>query len=222
MKKTLLIAAILPAMLTATAYADGFYGSVKMQHALQSLSGSSLTTPGADHRTANPKPNNDMSGSLALGYAFDGGWRLEGEYTGKTESQFNTQWSPLENSVNNMQTNTQRFMFNGYKDFAVTDTISVYGMAGIGMGNVKSVGYQTNPEGDFSHNSQNNLAYSLGVGADFKVTEKITLGTGYRYVNMGNIQTGRNLLANNVNGDKETMKGKLMEQNLFVEARVGF
>ena len=60
------------------------------------------------------------------------------------------------------------------------------------------------------------------MGLEAKVSEQITLGTGYRYIAMGDVETGYNTFANRVNARDEQLKGKLKEQNLFLEARYSF
>jgi opacity protein-like surface antigen len=213
---------LLTAVCAHSAYAEGLYGSIKIQSAQQNLSSALLTSPRVDNRVVNPDTNKEFTGSLALGYAFTGGWRVEGEYSIKNDSEFKSYWSPFNANVNNMQVSSERLMVNGYKDFALTEWLSVYGMAGVGLAHINSEGYQSTPSRRFAGNAQNNFTYSLGLGADVKLNEKITLGTGYRFVNMGDIETGYNTFANRINARDEQLKGKLKEQNLFVEARMSF
>lgn len=221
-KRTLTSLAAIPAFFLSTAYAEGFYGSVKLQEARQDLSSALLTSPRVDHRIVSPDVSKETTGAVALGYAFEGGWRLETEYNIKTDSEFKSYWSPFDANVNNMQVSSKRLMLNGYKDFALNDTLSLYAMAGIGVAHISSEGYQTEPGRRFANNSQNNFAYSVGVGADVKLNERITVGAGYRYVDMGDITTGYNTFANRINARDEQLKGKLKEQNVFLEARVSF
>lgn len=221
-KRFFSILAIIPALWSATANAEGFYGSLKLQESRQNLSGALLTSPRVDHRIVSPSVSKDTTGAIAIGYAFDGNWRLESEYNIKTDSQFKSFWSPFDANVNNMQVSSKRLMFNGYKDFPLTDRFSLYAMAGVGVAHINSEGYQSNPERRFANNSQNNFAYSLGVGADMKLNDRITVGTGYRYVDMGDIETGYNTFANRINARDEQLKGRLKEQNLFLQARVAF
>jgi opacity protein-like surface antigen len=221
-KRTFTSLAAIPAFFLSTAYAEGFYGSVKLQEARQDLSSALLTSPRVDHRIVSPDVSKETTGAVALGYAFDGGWRLETEYNIKTDSEFKSYWSPFDANVNNMQVSSKRLMLNGYKDFALNDTLSLYAMAGIGVAHIRSEGYQTEPGRRFANNSQNNFAYSVGVGADVKLNERITVGAGYRYVDMGDITTGYNTFANRINARDEQLKGKLKEQNVFLEARVSY
>ncbi|MBK5551604.1 porin family protein [Pseudomonas sp. TH03] len=222
MNKSSLSLLLLAAAFSNLSHAEGLYGSVKIQSAQQDLSSALLTSPRVSHRVVSPDSSKNVGGALAVGYAFKGDWRLEGEYTLKNDSEFKSHWAPFNANVNNMQVSSSRLMLNGYKDFPLNDYLSLYAMAGVGVAHISSEGYQSNTSRRFANNSQNNFAYAVGVGADFKLTQQITLGTGYRYVDMGDIETGYNTFANRINARDEQLKGKLREQNLYVEARMSF
>jgi opacity protein-like surface antigen len=220
MKKILPTLILLMATCVTSVQAEGLYGSIKIQNAVQNLSG--LPHSPWDGRVTGPDSERAITGSLALGYAFSGGWRLEGEYTTGNDSEFKSWWSQIGANVNTLQTSSQRFMINGYKDFAINDWLSLYGMAGVGVANIDAEGYQLMASRRFANNNQKNIAYSMGVGADAKLNERITLGTGYRFVNLGNIETGKNNFTHTISGHDERLKGTLKEHNVFVEARMSF
>jgi opacity protein-like surface antigen len=209
-----LLAAAVPAQ------ANDPYLALRLQTSEQELHDATLTSPRVDRRIQSPASDRDLNGAIALGQRFGDGWRAEVEYTVRNNSRFDSYWSPFNANVNRMEVNSQRLMLNGFKNFALTDQLSWYLMAGVGLAHVQSEGYQSNPSRQFARNSQNNLAWSLGLGVDYALTDTITLGSGYRYVNMGDIETGRNTFANRINARDEQLKGKLSEQNLFIEARI--
>lgn len=215
-------ALLFASILSGTAQAESWYGSAKLNSARQNLSSPLLTSPRVTERIANPDKNQAFTGSFAVGYAFTDGWRLEGEYTTKSDANFDTRWAPFNSAVNRMQVTSQRFMLNGYKDIPINDWLSFYGMAGVGLARVDAEGYQSNPARRFVKNTQNNFAYSLGLGLNAKVSEKVTLGAGYRYIDMGDIETSHNNFTNRSNARDEQLKGKFKEQNLFLEARASF
>jgi outer membrane immunogenic protein len=222
MNKSSLSLLLLVAAFSNLSYAEGLYGSVKIQSAQQDLSSALLTSPRVSNRVVSPDSNKNVGGALAVGYAFKSDWRLEGEYTLKNDSEFKSHWAPFNANVNNMQVSSSRLMLNGYKDFPLNEYLSLYAVAGVGVAHISSEGYQSNTSRRFANNIQNNFAYAVGVGADLKLTEQMTLGTGYRYVDMGDIETGYNTFANRINARDEQLKGKLREQNLYVEARMSF
>lgn len=95
-------------------------------------------------------------------------------------------------------------------------------MAGVGVAQIDADGYQARDTRQFANNRQYNFAYSVGLGLDAKVSEKVTVGAGWRYVDMGDVETGYNTFANRINARDEQLKGKLKEQNVFLEARMSF
>ena len=222
MNKTTLSLLLLAAGFSHLSHAEGLYGSVKLQSVQQDLGNSLLTSPRVSHQVVSPDSNKDVGGSVALGYGFKGDWRLEAEYSIRQDSEFKSHWAPFNANVNNLQVSSRRLMLNGYKDFPLNAYLSLYAMVGAGVAHINSEGYQSNPSRQFANNSQNNFAYALGVGADLKLNRQITLGTGYRYVDMGDIETGYNTFANRINARDEQLKGKLREQNVYVEARMVF
>ncbi|WP_248751843.1 outer membrane beta-barrel protein [Pseudomonas sp. MWU15-20650] len=215
-------ALLLAAIATPYAQAESWYGSAKLNSARQNLSSSLLTSPRVTDRVSAPDSSKTFTGSFAMGYAFADGWRLEGEYTTPSHSNFKSHWSPFNANVNNLQTDSQRLMLNGYKDIPINEWLSFYGMAGVGLARIDTEGYQTNTTRRFANNRQHNFAYNVGLGLDAKVSEIVTLGAGWRYVDMGRIETGYNTFANRINARDEQLKGKLKEQNVFLEARVSF
>ena len=216
------LALIVTAFCIPAAQAGEWYGSAKLNSAHQKLSDALLTSPRVTDRVSNPDSNKRISGSLALGHAFSGGWRLEGEYTSRTHANFDSHWAPFEANVNRLKIDSQRLMLNAYKDFAINDWLSFYGTLGAGVAQIDAEGYQGNKSRRFENKRQNNFAYSVGLGATAKLTETTSLGLGYRYVDMGKVETGHNSFANRINARDEQLKGKLSDQNLFVEARVAF
>lgn len=218
----LVFACLLSAAAAPCAQAESWYGSTKLNSTRQNLSSALLTSPRVTERVAAPDSSKSVVGSFAVGYAFADGWRLEGEYTMPNTSTFKSYWAPFNANVNSLHTQSQRLMLNGYKDIPINDWLSFYGMAGMGVARVDAAGYQTNDTRRFASNRQHNFAYSVGIGLQARLNERVTLGTGYRYTAMGDVETGYNTFANRVNARDEQLKGKLKEQNLFLEARFGF
>lgn len=213
---------LLAAVATPFAQAEGWYGSAKLNSARQNLSSSLLTSPRVTHRVEAPDNEKAFTGSFAVGYAFTNGWRLEGEYTTPSNSTFDSYWAPFDANVNRLNIDSQRLMLNGYKNIPINDWLSFYGMAGVGVAQIDADGYQTRDTRQFANNRQYNFAYSVGLGLDAKVSEKVTVGAGWRYVDMGDVETGYNTFANRINARDEQLKGKLKEQNVFLEARMSF
>ncbi|WP_421557677.1 outer membrane protein [Pseudomonas canadensis] len=215
-------ALLLSVFATAYAQAESWYGSAKFNSSRQNLSSSLLTSPRVTERVDAPDSSKSSVASFAAGYAFENGWRVEGEYTMPNNSTFKSYWAPFNANVNSLHVQSQRLMLNGYKDIPINQWLSFYSMAGVGVARIEAEGYQTNETRRFANNRQHNFAYSVGMGLEAKVSEQITLGAGYRYIAMGDVETGYNTFANRVNARDEQLKGKLKEQNVFLEARYAF
>jgi len=218
----LFFALLLAATASPTTQAEGWYGSAKLNSARQDLANALLTSPRVTARVDGPNNAKTFTGSFAAGYTLREGWRLEGEYTLPGNSTFKSYWAPFNANVNSLHTRSQRLMLNGYKDIPITPWLSFYSMAGVGVARIDANGTQANDTRRFASHRQYNLAYSVGLGLDAKVSDETTLGVGYRYVGMGNVETGYNTFANRINARDEQLKGKLKEQNLFLETRMAF
>lgn len=205
------------------AQAEDMYASIRGQSARQALSDQQRYSPRAIGIVDGPAARNAASASFAFGHMLPGNSRIELEYTTPASAEFSTRWRWTGGlSQNVIQTSSQRLMFNAYKDFPLTDVVSLYGGAGVGLARVRAGGYQGNTSRRFESNTKNNFAYGLTVGADFRLNQTWSLGAGYRYVSLGKATTGLNNFANASGRRDERHEGKLSEQNLFAELRMRF
>ncbi|SFH84475.1 Opacity protein [Collimonas sp. OK307] len=225
MHRRILLALTVTGLLASTAHAnnlDNVYVSVKALSAQQSLTDMQPYSVRAQQMLSGPGTARSGGASIALGYALPADWRVEAEYTAPQKSQFNSFWSPFSANVQHMETKSQRLMVNGYKDLPLNNQVSLYGTVGAGLAMIKADGFQGNPGRPFDQKSQTNFAYGLGVGADYHVSKKVTLGVGYRYTDMGKIKTGLNDFANVASARDEQLNGKLSQRDLFLELRARF
>lgn len=222
MKRSIL--SIIIGLLSIPAHAtQDLYGAVRLQDANQSLSDQQPYSPRALGIVTGPGNTNGFAGSLALGYQLPGGWRAEAEYTTPTRSEFTTVWRWSGGlSRNVVQTRSQRLMFNAYKDFAINDWFSLYGGVGLGISRITTGGYQGPTTRQFAKDTRDNLAYSLTAGTDFRLNKTLSLGVGYRYVDLGKTRSGLNNFTNASGTRDEVHQARLREQNLFVELRANF
>ncbi|MGV2291670.1 outer membrane beta-barrel protein [Trinickia sp. YCB016] len=205
--------------------AGGYYGAARLVEMLQSVKSTELTSPRVTGMVRGPDTKDRLNGSLALGYDFGNGWRTEGEYTLPRDAGFDSYWAPFTANANHFQVRSQRLMFNGYRDYNVGRGFSLYGMAGLGVAFVSADGWQGNPNRSFAKNSQNNFSYSFGAGVNYKVTKRVTVEAGYRFVDMGNVQTSYNnfrMGAIGVLPRDEQLKARLMSNEFFLGARSTF
>ncbi|VTR52417.1 Opacity protein and related surface antigens [Serratia fonticola] len=105
-------------------------------------------------------------------------------------------------------------MLNAYRDYALGYDFSVYGTVGLGIAKVKSDGWQGNTSRQYAASTQNNLAYSIGAGISYAAMERLNLDLGYRYVDMGKIESGYNNFTNARGLKDEQMKARLVSSGV--------
>lgn len=162
------------------------------------------------------------NGSLAAGYQYGNGWRTEGEYTFKKKSEYTSGSTAFPTSLNHHKTDSQRLMLNAYRDYEIYQGISLYGTVGLGIAKVKSSGWQGNASRQYASNTDTNLAYSVGAGVSYEPIEKLNFDLGYRYIDLGKVESGMNNFDNARHLQDEQMKAHLKSQELVLGVRYLF
>lgn len=200
-----------------------FYGSVKFFRTNQKAKNMDLSTrPSIGTFISGDDIDNFYNSSIALGYDYGNGWRIEGEYTFNHKSLYTASSSNFPTSFNFHQTKAQRIMFNAYHDFNLTQRFSAYGTLGLGMASIKSGGWQGNTSRQYADNTENNIAYSVGAGLSYAMTKQLNFDLGYRYVDMGNIQSGFNQFTNVRGLQDEQLKARLVSNEFILGVRYKF
>ena len=210
MNKILLSASALVAFAVAPtlASADGWYGSAGASYSL----GGSLDIDAPANPTAigqspymigkGAKGDTGFGGALALGYAFDNGFRTEAQLAkGNAEFKNNGVSSTLGN------VNVWTAMLNGLYDFNRDGRINPFVGAGVGLARVNLVASSfdqanaSNPLLALSRasavsidDSDTGFAWQLIAGLGLKLSEKLTADISYTYVNVADLNfagTGR-------------------------------
>ncbi|KFK95506.1 porin [Serratia sp. Ag1] len=202
---------------------QGYYGSLKLLHVEQSAKNMDTSSrPGVGSFVSGNERENFFNGAVAAGYQFGNGWRTEGEYVFKKKSEYTSGSTTFASSFNHHKVDVQRLMLNAYRDYALGYDFSIYGTLGLGIAKVESEGWQGNTSRQYSSNTQTNLAYSLGAGVSYAPIERLSFDLGYRYVDLGNVESGFNDF-NNVRGLKdEQMKARLVSSEVVLGARYLF
>lgn len=205
------------------------YLSLRVQSAQQGIGAQQAYSPRAAGIVHGPTGDVSLGGALALGVEGPDGWRAEIEYTAPSTAGFNTQWrfrNPANGfvgqSTNVVELRSQRMMFNLYKDFALGRGLSVSGGVGLGWSRIEAAGYQNLADRRFDSAGSSNLAWGASVGLDYRFNQSLSVGVGYRYVNLGRYQTGGNAFTN-VSGQRdEQHRGRLHTRDLLLETRYRF
>ncbi len=184
MQKTVLILAsalLLSTVIAGTASArDGWYAAFRggiTNSNLNDIDDNVSATAGVDFDNVWM-----MSGAVGYRYSY---FRAELEYTYRED---HTESSPTGKS--GVEFGATNLMLNGYFDFLPNYVISPYVSAGIGWTQVSldtfSYSYgKTIVEG----NESDNFTWSLGAGMTVRINKCLNIDAGYRYIDMGDIES---------------------------------
>lgn len=204
-------------------YLAGYYGAVKLLHARQSAENMDTSSrPGVGDFVSGDEKHNFFNGAIAAGYQFGNGWRSEGEYVFRKKSEYTSGSTTFASSYNHHKVDAERLMLNVYRDYALGYDFSLYGTLGLGIAKVKSEGWQGNTSRQYAASTQNNLAYALGAGIGYAAMERLSFDLGYRYVDMGKIESGYNNFTNARGLKDEQMKARLVSSEFTLGARYLF
>lgn len=227
MKKTTSLLAI-PLMLMASPLLaapddEGYYAAAKYAYSEQRASGQDTSSrPGVGQFVEGKTTARHGGISLAAGYQYGNGWRTEGEYTVPQKTEFTSGSSTFSTSYNHLKVKTERLMLNAYRDFDIGYGLSLFGTAGLGITKVDAGGWQGNRSREYASNTQNNLSWAVGAGISYIPVARLSIDAGYRYVDMGKIESGYNNFSN-VRGLKdEQMKGRLSTSEISIGTRYVF
>ncbi|MHC2599044.1 opacity protein-like surface antigen [Kluyvera sp. 1366] len=210
-------------MATAAEPDEGYYGAARYlltQQRAQEMNTSAR--PGVGQFVTGKEKATNSSAALAYGYQWGNGWRTEGEYTFGQSSEFTSGSSTFATSYNHLQTNVHRLMINAYRDVELGYNFSLYGTAGIGLSRIKAGGWQGVPGRQYADSTQINPNWSVGAGVSYKPFEKLNIDLGYRYVDMGKVESGYNNFVNARLLKDEQMKAHLVENQLMLGMRYLF
>lgn len=202
---------------------EGYYGSAKYLQSEQRASDQDTSSRPGVGQFVDGKEKDRLGGaSLAAGYQYGNGWRTEGEYTFRQKTEFTSGSTAFPTSYNHLKLKTERLMLNVYRDYELGYGVSLFGTAGLGVAKVKAGGWQGNTSREYASSTQNNLAWSLGAGVSYSPLERLSFDIGYRYVDMGKIESGYNTFGN-VRGLKdEQMKARLATSEFTLGTRYLF
>ncbi|MBC3209349.1 porin family protein [Pseudomonas sp. SWRI111] len=202
---------------------EGYYGAARVISAdRKARNMDSSARPGIGSFVSGDDNQKDITGSLGVGYRFGNGWRLEGEWTLPQKDTFTSGSTAFPTSLNEHHIESTRVMLNAYRDVRVAEKISVYGSAGLGLARLESKGWQGNESRQYGSATQTNLAWSVGAGVIYDVTDRLALDLGYRYIDMGDTESGWNNFPNARGLQDEKMKANLVSRELSLGAHWAF
>ncbi len=202
---------------------EGYYGAARIMKVWQKADSMDTSSrPGIGQFVSGNDKENFYNGAIAAGYQYGNGWRTEAEYTFKKKTEYTSGSTAFPTSLNHHKTDAQRLMLNAYRDYEVYQGVSLYGTVGLGIAKVKSSGWQGNTSRQYGSNTDTNFAYSVGAGISYEPIDKLNFDLGYRYIDLGKIESGMNNFGNARGLQDEQMKAHLKSQEVMFGVRYLF
>lgn len=139
--------------------------------------------------------DNSLMLSGALGYRYKY-FRIEAEYVYRKDSEDkNTSLSPLPMGGYLMTTRTAEFssksyMANIYWDLSPYTMFTPYLSAGIGITSLEYTFKMNDSYGNTVKYDEDNFTWSVGGGLSAQITTRFNIDLGYRYYDMGELESG--------------------------------
>ncbi|OZO00916.1 porin [Pseudomonas sp. IB20] len=209
--------------IAAPAADKGYYGVARVIDSDRTARNmSSSARPGIGSFISVDDNERAFTGSIGVGYRFGNNLRVEGEVYFPQHDTFTSGSTTFPTSLNSHHIKSQRVMLTAYRDFHMTDKLSIYGAAGFGIARLESKGWQGNESREYLSQTQTNLAWTLGAGITYDVTDELAIDLGYRYVDMGYTESGWNNFRNARSLQDEKMKANLVSSEFSLGARWAF
>lgn len=203
--KNLLKLSLVPMLISMPSFADGMKGAAKPKHVpikhdeysyvgagIGWFEGAKAFGADASHIKSKPR-SNSPAWNIMVGHKFDPYFRtdINGQYR---KLKYKSTKADTDSSLTQKIKSYSLFM-NAYIDMPNTTALTPYVTGGLGYayndtGNLarrsgKSSGSNANNPGIKTHN----LAWNVGGGTTFKMTDNMDLDLSYRYLSLGKIKT---------------------------------
>jgi OmpA-OmpF porin, OOP family len=173
--KTVALAALMAGAAGAAHATEGWYGRADVGYSTDGQTDLGIDSGGWNWGTSNHE--NDWTQHLGLGYAFQNGFRLEGELG----HRFN-QMEATTNFDQGGDVHAWSAMMNLFYDFNRGGGIEPYIGLGVGAARINMNGADDIPPPHYYFDDEATvLAYQGMVGLAFAITEQLDLDVGYRY-----------------------------------------
>jgi len=142
--------------------------------------------------------------------------RLEVEYASSGEVNFDRFHTPFPTTRQRIIVDSERVMFNIYHDRSFSFA-SVYVGAGLGLA-INNTDALQGDSSQFDDKTVTSIAWSLGAGVTKDIFKNYTLDLGYRYIDLGEADTG----ASEFDANDEQFRGDLDAHEIIVGVRYNF
>ncbi|WP_224653244.1 outer membrane protein [Pectobacterium versatile] len=204
-------------------FSAGYYATAKyLQFEQRAKEMDTSSRPGVGQFVSGEEKEHLGTAAIAAGYQFGNGWRTEAEYAFKQKTEYTSGSTTFSSSFNHLKTDAERMMFNIYRDYSLGYNISLYGTLGLGVSKIKAGGWQGTTAREYASSTNSNLTYAIGAGVSYALLESLSIDLGYRYVDMGKIESGYNNFTNARGLKDEQMKARLVSNEFALGARYLF
>lgn len=147
-----------------------------------------------------------LSVGMDMGYYYDLPMRLELEYVYRGKAEFgqgpSTVWSGGQafTASHSFDVTAHSLMANAFYDFNNDSVFTPYIGAGLGFAYLDTTyraGIANGLSGSVASTSNNwNFAWNVGAGVAYHINDAVALDLGYRYVDLGTVETGTTTVSN--------------------------
>ena len=113
--------------------------------------------------------------SLGVGYDFGEMFRIESEYLTQKNDAENFNAGNAAAGVTNSNITYTALLVNGIIDYMVAEQVGIYGIAGLGLGQIETSLYSLG-------NDDTGFAWKIGFGTFYDITENWAVDLGYEYL----------------------------------------
>ncbi len=143
--------------------------------------------------------------------------RFEVEYVSTGQVTFDRHHDPFAANRQRITVDSERLMFNLYHDCDFFDFVSMYAGAGVGLAFNESDALQ-GTSSEFADSTVTSVAWSISAGVTKDIFTDYTVDLGYRYVDLGDANTGWSQFA----PSDEQFRGQLDAHEIAVGVRYNF
>ncbi|WP_408870703.1 outer membrane protein [Asaia sp. HN010] len=165
--------------------------------------------PGVGHYVNGRETASYPAGSFSIGEKIGSYWRVEAEYILPRGSEYTSGSSIFTTSLNHIKNKKQRVTLNLNRDIPLTKLDSFYLMAGVGASIARTTGWQGNLTRRFASSQSTNVTYQVGAGITRHLGQHHAIDFGYRFIDLGGVQSGLNSFTNVRKLQDEQLRGHL-------------
>lgn len=196
----------------------GFYLGAEIGRSSSKLKSGGFNTAGPHQNTNSDKESGNLYG-LKIGIEPGDRWRFDFGLRRYANNNYVTSsfQPPTPTFFYNSRVKSKAGIVSAYYDFYKLENLNFYSGVGIGLSRTKVSTSDTVVEGS---ETETNFAWQVELGADYPLTEALTLNAGIRYVDLG--KTTVDLTTMGLPGPAGDFTADLSSKEMFLGLRYTF